>query len=203
MNGIWFRYFKRPFDIAICLAALIVLWPVILVTAFVVRRSLGSPILFSQVRLGRDNTQFRLYKFRSMNEEKGPDGVLLPDEERMTPIGRWLRASSLDELPQLISILKGDMSLIGPRATLPAYEDYLRASYPDRFKVLPGLTSLPGVRGRNGLSWNEKFELDTEYVHKVSFRMDAYIFLMTIPVVLGRKGIESSDNQTPTIRPWS
>lgn len=197
MNGIWFRYLKRPFDLCVSLGMLVVLAPLMLLTAAAVRVRLGSPVLFSQIRLGRGRETFRLYKFRSMNDARGADGELLPDAKRLTPFGQWLRTTSLDELPQLINILRGDMSLIGPRATLPSYEDHLRAEYPERFLVPPGLTSLPAVKGRNLLSSDEKFGLDIDYVRRAGFLMDAYILVMTIPVVLGRKGIDPAAGSPP------
>lgn len=197
MNGIWFRYLKRPFDLFVSLGMLVVLAPLMLLTAAAVRVRLGSPVLFSQIRLGRGRETFRLYKFRSMNDARGADAELLPDAKRLTPFGQWLRTTSLDELPQLINILRGDMSLIGPRATLPSYEDHLRAEYPERFLVPPGLTSLPAVKGRNLLSSDEKFGLDIDYVRRAGFLMDAYILVMTIPVVLGRKGIDPAAGPPP------
>ena len=198
MNTVWGKFGKRIFDLALALILITVLSPVILITAILVRTKLGSPILFTQRRIGKDTAEFNLYKFRSMTNECGENGELLPDEIRLTAFGKLLRSTSLDELPQIINILKGEMSFIGPRATLPIYKSSLLERYPERFKAMPGITSLPAIRGRNSLSWDEKFSLDVEYVQKFGFVMDMEIFFKTIPVVLGRKGISMEGSVTST-----
>lgn len=197
-NGLWGRFGKRACDLALALGIVLLLWPLLLVVAILVRLKLGSPVIFSQTRLGRGAIEFRLYKFRSMTDARGPDGELLPDEVRLTRFGRLLRSTSLDELPQIVNILKGEMSFIGPRATLPAYKSQLLEKYPERFEAIPGITSLPAIRGRNSLDWDQKFSLDVEYVRRFGFRMDLEIFLKTIPVVLGREGISMPGQATAT-----
>lgn len=196
--GFWGRFGKRACDITLALAIVLFLWPVLLAVALLVRFKLGAPVLFSQSRLGRGAMEFRLYKFRSMTDARGPDGELLPDEIRLTRFGHLLRSTSLDELPQIINILKGEMSFIGPRATLPAYKAQLLEKYPERFKAIPGITSLPAIRGRNALDWDQKFSLDVEYVRRFGFMMDLEIFLNTIPVVLRRDGISMPGQVTAT-----
>lgn len=198
MNTVWGKFGKRIFDLALALALITILSPIILITATMVRVKLGSPILFTQRRIGKNTSEFNLYKFRSMTNECGKNGELLPDEIRLTAFGKLLRSTSLDELPQIINILKGEMSFIGPRATLPVYKASLLERYPERFKVMPGITSLPAIRGRNSLSWDEKFSMDVEYVQKFGFIMDMEIFFKTIPVVLGRKGISMEGSVTST-----
>lgn len=198
MNGFWARRGKRMFDLALALGIILALWPVVLAVAILVRLKLGSPILFTQRRLGKETVEFELYKFRSMTDERDADGQPLPDEIRLTRFGQWLRSTSLDELPQTLNVLKGEMSFIGPRATLPAYKDILLERYPERFRVLPGITSLPAVQGRNALSWDQRFSLDIEYVKNFGARMDISICLRTIPVILGRKGIAMPGVATAT-----
>lgn len=198
MNNIWEKFGKRIFDLSLALILIILLLPIIIATTLMVRAKLGSPIFFTQRRIGKNTSEFNLYKFRSMTNERNKNGELLPDEIRLTEFGKLLRSTSLDELPQIINILKGEMSFIGPRATLPAYKDSLLARYPERFKVMPGITSLPAIRGRNSLSWDEKFSMDVEYVQKFGFIMDMEIFFKTIPVVLGRKGISMEGSVTST-----
>lgn len=196
--GFWGKFGKRACDLGLALCILLLLWPLLLMVAVLVRLKLGKPIIFSQNRLGRDAKEFRLYKFRSMTDARGPDGELLPDEVRLTQFGRILRSTSLDELPQIVNILKGEMSFIGPRATLPAYKTQLLEKYPERFQAIPGITSLPAIRGRNSLDWDQKFSLDVEYVRRFGFMMDLEILLKTIPVVLGREGISMPGQATAT-----
>lgn len=197
-KGLWGRFGKRAFDLTLALSIVLVLWPVLLVVAVLVRMKLGSPVFFSQNRLGRGGREFKMYKFRSMTDARGPDGELLPDDVRLTHFGRVLRSTSIDELPQIANILKGEMSFIGPRATLPAYKAQLLLKYPKRFEVIPGITSLPAIRGRNGLDWDQKFSLDVEYVNRFGFMMDLEIFLKTIPVILRREGISMKGQATAT-----
>lgn len=198
MNGFWGRYGKRCFDLLLVIGMLLVLWPVLLVVALLIRSKLGSPVFFTQRRLGQHASEFNLYKFRSMTDERDANGEFLPDEVRLTRFGQLLRSSSLDELPQIINILRGEMSFIGPRATLPAYKELLLERYPRRFEALPGITSLPAIRGRNALSWDEKFSMDVEYVEKFGFLIDMGICFKTIPVILGREGISMQGVATAT-----
>ena len=196
MNGFWHSYGKRPFDIVFCAVVFFLMGWFILLVAASVRIMLGAPVLYKQRRLGQNATEFELYKFRSMTDERDRDGNLLPDEKRLTRFGKILRSTSLDELPQLLNILKGDMSLIGPRATLVSYKDEIERQYPERFLVPQGLTSLPAIRGRNALSWEDKFKMDVEYVQNFGFLQDMEIFFKTILVVLSRKGISMPGHAT-------
>lgn len=198
MTKFWARFGKRGFDLFLACALILLLWPVLLLVAVLVRINLGSPVVFTQQRLGKDATEFRLYKFRSMSGERDAHGQLLPDEARLSRFGVLLRSTSLDELPQILNVIKGEMSFIGPRATLPDYKELLIERYPERFTVLPGITSLPAIRGREALRWDEKFAMDVEYVENFGPRMDIHIFLRTIPVVLGRKGISMPGVATAT-----
>jgi lipopolysaccharide/colanic/teichoic acid biosynthesis glycosyltransferase len=149
---------------------------------------LGRPVLFTQVRAGRGGRSFTIYKFRSMTDARGPDGELLPAEDRLTPFGRRLRGTSLDELPQLLNVLKGDMALVGPRPLLPEYNGRYDARQRRRLEVRPGVTGWAQVRGRNRLSWEERFELDVEYVERRSLGLDIRIIFMTVGVLLRRGG---------------
>lgn len=197
-NGFWGLFGKRACDVALALVIFLLLWHLLIIIAMIVRLKLGSPVIFSQTRLGRGANEFRMYKFRSMTDARNSNGELLPDEVRLTRFGRLLRSTSLDELPQIVNILKGEMSFIGPRATLPAYKEQLLKRYPERFEATPGITSLPAIRGRNTLDWDHKFSLDVEYVHHFGFKMDLEIFLKTIPVVFGREGISMPGQATTT-----
>ncbi len=189
------KYIKRLLDIIISLTALILLSPVLLVVAVLVRVKLGSPVIFHQDRPGYQEKIFQLCKFRSMTDERGADGELLPDEVRLTKFGKTLRATSLDELPELWNILKGDMSLIGPRPLLVSYLPYYTEEERLRHSVRPGLTGLAQVRGRNLLDWDRRFATDVEYVRNLTFAMDIKIFLMTIRKVLVHEDIEVNTNQ--------
>lgn len=189
------KYIKRLLDIIISLTALILLSPVLLVVAALVRIKLGSPVIFHQDRPGYQEKIFQLCKFRSMTDERGADGELLPDEVRLTKFGKTLRATSLDELPELWNILKGDMSLIGPRPLLVSYLPYYTEEERLRHSVRPGLTGLAQVRGRNLLDWDRRFATDVEYVRNLTFAMDIKIFLMTIRKVLVHEDIEVNTNQ--------
>lgn len=190
------RYIKRLLDILISLCALIVLSPILLVVAVLVRIKLGSPVIFHQERPGYHEKIFRLCKFRSMTDERGENGELLPDEVRLTKFGKALRATSLDELPELWNILKGDMSLIGPRPLLvkylPLYNDFQR----QRHNVKPGLTGWAQVNGRNAISWEQRFELDVYYVNNISFLLDLKILFQTVAVVFRHSGINSATDAT-------
>lgn len=190
------KYIKRLLDIAVSLCGIIVLSPVYLILAILVRAKLGTPVIFKQDRPGKGEKIFRLYKFRSMTDEKDESGNLLPDEVRLTPFGKKLRSTSLDELPELFNILKGDMSLVGPRPLLvrylPRYNEFQR----HRHDVRPGLTGLAQINGRNAITWEKKFEYDVEYVKNLSFALDARIFMGTVRAVLKREGISGENNAT-------
>lgn len=188
---IYRRFIKRPMDFLLSLIAIIVLSPVLIITAILVRTKLGSPILFKQQRPGLNEKIFMMYKFRTMTDEKDKNGELLPDHVRLTKFGKFLRSTSLDELPELFNILKGDMSIIGPRPLLvqylPLYNDHQKR----RHEVRPGLSGLAQVSGRNAISWEDKFNLDVQYVERVGFIEDWKIILMTIKKVFVREGINS------------
>lgn len=194
--GPYEMYFKRPLDFTLAFMALIFLAPVLAVTAVLVRMKLGVPVIFSQERPGKNGRIFRLYKFRTMTEDKGVDGKLLPDEERLTDFGKKLRSSSLDELPELFNILLGDMSLVGPRPLLVAYLPRYNQRQAHRHDVRPGLTGLAQASGRNSLSWEEKFEDDVTYVEKITLMGDLKILIRTILVVLEGAGISSHTSAT-------
>lgn len=190
------KYIKRILDFILSLCALILLSPVLLITAILVRIKIGSPIIFKQPRPGLDSRIFNLYKFRTMNDKKNEDGKLLPDEERLTRFGKILRSTSLDELPELINILKGEMSIVGPRPLLVEYLDFYSEEEKHRHDVRPGLTGLAQVNGRNSISWEDKFKLDLEYIEKISFFTDMRIIIKTIIKVLKREGINQEGNVT-------
>lgn len=187
---------KRAFDLACSSAALVLLSPVMAGTALLVYTKLGSPILFKQDRPGKGEKIFRLYKFRTMTDEKDKDGNLLPDEVRLTKFGKMLRSTSLDELPELFNILKGDMSIVGPRPLLVRYLPRYNERQRRRHEVRPGLTGYAQVKGRNAISWEDKFEKDVYYVDHVSFAEDIKIILETVKAVVTRKGINSETSAT-------
>lgn len=183
------KYLKRLFDIVLSSIAIVLLSPVFLVLYILVKTRLGSPVLFHQDRPGKDGKIFHMYKFRSMTDERDEKGELLPDEVRLTDFGKKLRSTSLDELPELFCIFKGDMSLVGPRPLLVQYLPLYSERQSHRHDVRPGLTGWAQVNGRNALSWPEKFEYDVEYTEKLSFAMDVKILFMTVANVLKREGI--------------
>ena len=187
---------KRVFDIIASLIGLILLSPVILITAILVRTKLGSPIFFTQDRVGKDNKIFKMIKFRTMTDEKDKDGELLSDEYRLTSFGKFLRSTSIDELTELINVLKGDMSLVGPRPLLVKYLPLYSKEQIRRHDVLPGLTGWAQVNGRNSISWCDKFKLDVWYVDNQSFILDIKIILMTILKVVKRDGINQEGEVT-------
>ena len=189
--GFYEKYIKRALDIFLSGGALLILWPVLLITAILVRMKLGGPVIFCQERPGKDEKIFKLYKFRSMSDQRDAEGNLLPDEVRLTKFGRLLRSTSLDELPELWNIFKGDMSIVGPRPLLVAYLPYYTEEERHRHDVRPGLTGLAQVNGRTALLWEEKFAYDLQYVNKVSFGMDVRIVAMTIGKVLHRSDVLS------------
>ncbi|MBO5247500.1 MAG: sugar transferase [Eubacterium sp.] len=190
------RWIKRGLDLFLSTVALLLLSPIYLVLAVLVRLFLGSPVLFAQERPGRGEKIFKMYKFRSMTDARGADGELLPDDKRLTRFGRLLRASSLDELPELWNIWKGDMSIVGPRPLLVRYLPRYNAKQRRRHEVRPGLTGWAQVNGRNAISWEEKFAYDIEYVEKESFLFDLKIIFMTVGKVLRRSGISQEGNAT-------
>lgn len=189
-------FFKPLFDRVGAILALIILGPVILVVAVMVRIKLGSPVLFSQIRPGKDEKPFRLYKFRSMTNKMNEEGELMEDSNRLDGFGRFLRSSSLDELPELFNILRGEMSFVGPRPLLMKYLPLYNEEQRKRHLLKPGLTGYAQIMGRNLLTWNEKFSYDVRYVEKCSFWMDTKIFVKTIIVAIERKGISSASNVT-------
>jgi len=185
------KYFKRVFDLICSLLTLIVLSPLLLLIALLVRVNLGKPVIFKQKRPGLNEKIFTLYKFRTMTDQKDEQGNLLPDEIRLTKFGKMLRSTSLDELPELWNIIKGDMSIVGPRPLLGKYIPLYTAEQRKRHQVRPGLTGFAQVNGRNELSWEKKFQFDVQYIQHISFKSDVKIILKTIENVFRRKGISS------------
>jgi len=190
------RYGKPLFDFSFASAMLLCLSPLLLATAFIVRLRLGSPTLYSQDRIGKDDKQFTVRKFRSMTDCRDESGELLPDSERLTPTGKLLRATSLDELPQLWNVLRGEMSLIGPRPLLLEYLPHYNSHQARRHEVRPGITGWAQVNGRNTLCWEDRFDHDVYYVDNLSALFDIKIMLMTVLKVLMRTGV-NSDGQVP------
>ncbi len=191
--GIYEKYIKRALDIVLSATALIVLSPVLAVTSYLVKTKLGSPIFFTQERPGKDGKIFKMYKFRTMTNETDENGNLLPDDTRLTPFGKTLRSTSIDELPELLNILKGDMSIVGPRPLSVLYLPYYTEEERHRHDVRPGLTGLAQINGRNNLSWEEKFKYDVEYVNNISFIKDANIVLRTVRKVFVKEGIGQAE----------
>ena len=187
--GPYERYFKRPLDFICALLAIVVLSPVLLITAIMVRYKLGAPVLFSQDRPGRNGKVFKLYKFRTMTNERDEAGNLLPDDQRLPAFGRKLRATSLDELPELFNMIKGDMAVVGPRPLLVKYLPRYNSHQARRHEVRPGFTGLAQVHGRNAISWEEKFDWDIKYVDHITFLGDVKIMFETIKTVVKREGI--------------
>lgn len=190
------KYIKRLLDIILSLIAIIITFPIFLIVGVLVLIFLGKPAIFRQERPGKDEKIFTLYKFRTMSNKKDKDGNLLPDELRLTKFGKFLRKTSLDEFPEFINILKGDMSFVGPRPLLVQYLEYYTEEERKRHNVRPGLTGLAQVNGRNLLSWEEKFKMDIEYINNVTFINDIKIILKTIKVVFIREGINQNNNVT-------
>lgn len=194
--GLYEKIIKRPLDFLLSLVALILLSPILAITAILVRSRLGSPVLFTQDRPGRNGKVFKLYKFRSMTDERDENGELLPDEVRLNAFGKKLRSTSLDELPELINIVKGDMAIVGPRPLLVRYLPRYNEHQARRHEVRPGFTGLAQVNGRNAISWEEKFDWDVKYVDKVTFWGDLKIILSTVGVVFRKDGISSETSAT-------
>lgn len=195
-KGVYEKYIKRPQDMLCALLALIVLSPILLITAFLVRVKLGSPVIFKQERPGLNEKIFTLYKFRTMTDERDSEGNFLSDEVRLTKFGKLLRSTSLDELPELLNILFGDIAVIGPRPLLVEYLPRYNAEQRRRHEVRPGLSGLAQVNGRNAISWEDKFKYDVQYVEHVTFLGDWKIILQTVLNVIKRDGINSETAAT-------
>lgn len=195
-GGFYKKYIKRPMDFILSLLALIILSPFMLVIALLVRIKLGSPVIFKQKRPGLNEKIFTLYKFRTMTDERDANGELLPDSVRLTKFGKFLRSTSLDELPELWNILKGDMSIVGPRPQLVRDMVFMTEEQRRRHSVMPGLTGLAQINGRNAILWEEKLAIDLEYVNNITFIGDVSIVLKTITNVLTRKGINAEGMET-------
>lgn len=190
------KYIKRSIDFIIALMAIVLVSPILLIIALLVKTKLGSPILFKQERPGLDSEVFTMYKFRTMTDTRNENGELLSDELRLTKFGKMLRATSLDELPELLNILKGDMSIVGPRPLLVRYLPLYNEEQMLRHAVKPGITGYAQVNGRNSISWEEKFKLDIYYVRNISFILDIKIILNTVGTVFKRTGISSETSAT-------
>ena len=195
-GGLYRRYFKRPMDFILSLIAIIILSPVLLVVAVLVRTKLGSPVIFKQKRPGLNEKIFTMYKFRTMTDERDKFGELLPDSDRLTKFGRFLRSTSLDELPELFNILKGDMSIVGPRPQLVRDMVFMTPEQRQRHSVLPGLTGWAQVNGRNNVTWEEKFMLDLEYIKDISFIKDCKIIFITVAKVFKKDDISTEGMDT-------
>lgn len=195
-GGTYRKFVKRPLDFVLSLIAIIVLSPVLALTALLVRLKLGSPVIFRQERPGLNEQIFTMYKFRTMTDERDENGCLMPDGVRLTRFGKFLRSCSLDELPELFNILKGDMSLIGPRPLLAQYLPLYSEQQKRRHEVRPGLTGLAQINGRNAIDWETKFKFDIEYVDNVTFIGDCKIVIQTIRKVFVREGINSESSAT-------
>lgn len=187
------NYIKRLLDIILSLSGLIILLPVLLIIAILVRVKIGSPVLFTQERPGKDEKIFKLYKFRTMTDSRDTEGNLLPDSKRLTKFGKFLRSTSLDELPELWNIFKGDMSLVGPRPLAIRYLPYYTDREKLRHSIRPGLTGLAQVKGRNNLEWDKRLNYDVEYVRKLSFNMDFIIILLTLHKVIKKDDVTVVD----------
>ena len=190
------KYIKRLLDFTLSLVAFIILMPVMAVIYILVRIKLGKPAIFKQERPGKDEKIFTLYKFRTMTDEKDEEGNLLPDSKRLTKFGKFLRSTSLDELPELINIIKGEMSIVGPRPLLVEYLDLYDENQIHRHDVRPGLTGLAQINGRNSITWEEKFNDDLKYIEKITFLGDVKIVLKTVKKVFNHEGISSENNVT-------
>ncbi|MBR4727708.1 MAG: sugar transferase [Clostridia bacterium] len=196
VKGPYEAFFKRLIDVTATGLVLVLFCWVYLILALLVRIDLGSPVFFTQDRVGKDGKIFKMYKFRSMSNQTDENGELLPDRLRLTKFGKFIRATSLDELPELINIFKGDMSLVGPRPLLVSYLEYYNSFEMRRHEVRPGLTGLTQVKGRRGIPWKQKFEQDVEYVDNITFLMDAKIVFLTVKEVFTGEGVENyKENQ--------
>jgi sugar transferase EpsL len=189
-------FFKPLLEKTLVALGLILISPILLIVAILVRTNLGSPILFSQERPGYQGNPFKMYKFRTMTDQRDPEGQLLPDVDRLTPFGKLLRSTSLDELPELLNVLKGEMSLIGPRPLLMRYLDRYTPTQARRHEVKPGITGWAQVNGRNAIDWEKKFELDVWYVDNLSFFLDCKILFLTFQKVFKKEGISQTGQAT-------
>lgn len=197
-NTMYAKYIKRPLDFTLSLISIILLSPLLLIVAILVRIKLGKPVIFKQQRPGKNEKIFNMYKFRTMTNKKDKDGNLLPDDQRLPKFGKFLRKTSLDELPEIFCILNGSMSFVGPRPLLVKYLPYYTEEEHHRHDVRPGLTGWAQANGRNLVNWDERFKLDLEYVNNVSLKMDIKVILKTINVVLKREGITDGKTETMT-----
>jgi undecaprenyl phosphate N,N'-diacetylbacillosamine 1-phosphate transferase len=195
-GGVYRKYVKRPMDFLLARIAIIVLSPILMVVALLVRIKLGSPVVFKQKRPGFNEKIFTLYKFRTMTDEKDDNGVLLPDNIRLTHFGKSLRSTSLDELPELLNILTGDMAIVGPRPQLVRDMVFMTSEQRMRHIVVPGLTGLAQINGRNNVTWKEKLELDLKYINNISMLNDFKIIIITIANVIKRKDISTNGMET-------
>lgn len=195
-KGIYPKYIKRLLDILLSSIVLLLFWWIYAILALIVRIKLGTPVLFTQDRPGKDGKIFKLYKFRSMSNARDNEGNLLPDKDRLNKFGRLLRSTSLDELPELFNMLKGDMSLIGPRPLLVKYVEHYNQTEKRRHEVRPGLTGLAQISGRNAATWKERFQKDIQYVDHITFGLDMKIFFQTIKKIFIREGIEYTGTET-------
>jgi sugar transferase EpsL len=187
---------KRVIDVVLVSVGLVALSPLFAVLTWRVRREFGTPVLFRQVRPGLHGQRFELCKFRTMTEERGPDGELLPDDQRLTPFGAWLRSTSLDEIPEMLNVLRGEMSLVGPRPLLVEYLDHYNADQARRHEVRPGITGWSQINGRNDMPWDQKLLLDVWYVDHRSFTLDVRILLRTLWVMVTRQGVSLEGHAT-------
>lgn len=195
-KGLYEGYFKRLLDITCSLGFILCFWWLYILVAILVKRKLGSPVIFKQQRPGLNGKIFTMYKFRTMTDAKDKDGKLLSDAERLPRFGKLLRATSLDEIPEFINVLKGDMSLIGPRPLLVEYLERYNDEQKRRHEVRPGITGWAQVNGRNAISWEEKFKYDVEYVDKLNFLLDMKIVFLTIKKIVVKEGISQEGNAT-------
>ena len=196
--GPYERFIKRPLDFVCAASAILVLWPLLLVTAILVRIKLGAPVVFTQDRPGKNGKIFKLYKFRTMTNARDENGILLPDAERLTKFGNKLRSTSIDELPELFNILRGDMAVVGPRPLLVQYLERYNEYQARRHEVRPGFTGLAQTHGRNSISWEEKFDWDVKYVDHITLAGDFKIVMKTIGTVLRKEGISEHGESTVT-----
>ncbi|MFP4926103.1 sugar transferase [Staphylococcus pseudintermedius] len=187
---------KRVFDFTVSVMALVATSPLLIGSAILIRKELGAPVIFKQVRPGKDEVPFEIYKFRTMTDAKDDFGQLLSDEARMTKVGAWIRKMSIDELPQLINVLKGDLSLVGPRPLLMEYLPLYSEEQRQRHRVKPGITGWAQVNGRNAITWEQKFKLDIWYVENQSFKLDMFILYQTVKNVLQKKDITAENHVT-------
>lgn len=195
-RGFYEKYIKRPQDVLFAFLALVLLSPVMLIVAIAVRVKLGAPVIFKQERAGKDGKPFYMYKFRSMSDARDADGNLLPDEERLGSFGKLLRSTSLDELPSLVNVLSGKVSLVGPRCLYMKYNERYTAEQKRRLEVRPGITGLAQVNGRNAISWEKRFAYDVEYVDRITFIGDWKIIFKTVGKVFKREGVTSATSVT-------